>query len=410
MGLVRFLQLSDLHLGRPFGWLPAERREERRRDQRRVLERCVAEAIERGVHAILLPGDLFDQEGVDADTLAFAIGSAFAVRGCPPVFIAPGNHDPSTPTSHVWSARRLESRGLRWPEHVHVFGEPRWTSAALPGMEGVRLWGRCFIDHVVSLERPLSPAMLKPVAGDGRGIDVAVFHGSREGQCPPGQDVTAPFSDEEALRSPFAYLAVGHYHWSSRLTASEGPSAGVRLAYAGSAAGIDPGEIGAHGALEVRIEFGYRLPFVETEFVELDRRRVYDVPVDVTGSSSAERVDRRVQKALDDAGVTEQDIATVRLSGRLGRGVRWSAPPPEIAGRAFHLRIDLRQVRPDYDLESTRAAEPATTEDRFVRALLEQRDREKDPLMRSVIESALYYGLDAFRLREVVPAYEEIGE
>ena len=35
MALARFLQVSDLHLGRPFAWLPADRREERRRDQQR---------------------------------------------------------------------------------------------------------------------------------------------------------------------------------------------------------------------------------------------------------------------------------------------------------------------------------------------------------------------------------------
>lgn len=411
MGLVRFLQISDLHLGRPFGWLPAERREERRRDQRRILERCVSEAIERGVQAILLPGDLFDQEGVDADTLAFAIGGAFAAPGCPPVLISPGNHDPSTPTSHVWSQRRLDARGLKWPRHVHVFTEPGWTAVALPGVEGVRIWGRCFTANIISLDRPLSPAMLAGVTpSDARGLDVAVFHGSRESHCPPGQDVTAPFSDDEALRSPFAYIAVGHYHTPSRIVATEGSSAGVRLAYAGSAVALDPSETGGHGGLEVRIEYGYRLPFVETEFVELDRRKVFDVPVDVTGSTTAERLDRRVQKALDDVGVGEQDIATLRLAGRIARGVRWSGHPPELLGRAFHLRVDLRGMRPDYDLEAYRASDPAATEERFVRALLEQLDRESDPLQRAVIESALYYGLDAFRLREVVPAYEEIGE
>src|SRR5262245_40598444 len=86
MAVATFLQLSDLHLGRPFGWLPADRRAERRADQRRALERAVREAIERGAHAILIPGDLFDEAGADADTMAFALG-AFSVTGCPPVFI-----------------------------------------------------------------------------------------------------------------------------------------------------------------------------------------------------------------------------------------------------------------------------------------------------------------------------------
>ena len=63
MAVARFLQVSDLHLGRSFRWLPSEKRAERRADQRRVLERVVREAIERGVHAILIPGVVFDKKG-----------------------------------------------------------------------------------------------------------------------------------------------------------------------------------------------------------------------------------------------------------------------------------------------------------------------------------------------------------
>jgi exonuclease SbcD len=410
MALARFLQVSDLHLGSPLGWLPADRREERRRDQRAVLERAVREAIERGVHAILVPGDLFDQEGVDAATLAFALG-AFDVSGCPPVFIAPGNHDPYFEGSLYWSERLLQARAMRWPAHVHVFTTPTWSPQSLPELRGVRVWGRCFTANVESLERPMSPEAVASVANpDPVGFDLALFHGAREGQCPPGQKMTAPFSDDEATVGPFAYLAVGHFHVASRLVATAGASAGVRLAYAGSAAAVDATEIGAHGALEVRIEYGRRLPFVEVEFVELDRRRVHVIAADVSLATSAEQVDRRLQKALDDAGVTDQDIVTVQITGRLARGVRYAAPGPDLRARAFHLRLDLRRLRPDYDLDAYRAADPSTTEERFAAALLARRDQESDPLERAVTESALYYGLDAFRLREVVPAYEELGE
>lgn len=408
MALARFLQVSDLHLGAPFGWLAPERREARRRDQRAALERAVHESIERGVHAILIPGDLFDQEGVDATTLAFTLG-VFAVPGCPPVFVAPGNHDPYSATSLTWNERLLRARGTRWPDHVHVFDRGDWQVRAVPGLQAVRVWGRCCTANLVSADRPLAAAALAGVTTcDPAGFDLALLHGSREGQCPPGQKMTSPFSDDEALRAPFAYAAVGHYHIASRITASEGTSAGVRLAYAGSAAAVSASEIGSHGGLEVRIEYGRRLPFVETEFVELDRRRVFDLKADVERVSSPEQIDRRVQRALDDAGVTENDIVTVRLTGRAGRGVRYAGPAEELKARAFHLRVDLRRLRPDYDLEAYRGADPLTTEDRFARALLEQLDRETDPVQRAVIESALYYGLDAFRLREVTPAYEDL--
>ncbi len=410
MALARFLQVSDLHLGAPLGWLPAERREARRRDQRAVLERAVREAIERGVHAILVAGDLFDQEGVDAGTLAFALG-VFDVSGSPPVFIAPGNHDPYSERSLFWNERLLQARAMRWPDHVHVFSTPHWSAQPVPGLAGARVWGRGCSSHVESLERPLAPAMLGSVPSpDPDGLDVALFHGSREGLYPLELAMIAPFSDQEAAAAPFTYLAVGHYHAASRLEATQGPTAGVRLAYAGSAAAVDVSEIGAHGALEVRVEYGRRAPHVEVEFVELDRRRVHAVTAEVPLATSAEQIDRRVQKALDDARVTDEDIVSVRLTGRFARGVRYSAAGPELRTQAFHLRLDLRDLRPDYDLDAFRDREPGTTEERFARTLLEQRDRESDPVQRAVIESALYYGLDAFRLREVVPAYEDVTE
>jgi hypothetical protein len=136
---------------------------------------------------------------------------------------------------------------------------------------------------------------------------------------------------------------------------------------------------------------------------------VYDVTVDVTGAVSAEQVDRRVLRALDQVGAGDADFVVVRLAGRLARGVRYAAPGPELRPRAFHVRLDARALRPDYDLAALRALEPVTTEDRFARTLLERLDAETDPARRADLESALFYGLDAFRLHEVVPAYEELG-
>lgn len=411
MALARFLQISDLHLGRPFAWLPADRREERRRDQQRALETAVSQAMERGVHAILVPGDLFDSPIVDAGLLTFAV-KTFSVAGCPAVFIAPGNHDPASTTNAAWSTRLLQARGIAWPEHVHIFATPQWTAQSVPKLPGVRVWGRCFTANVESTDRPLAPAMLHDVVGtDPMGFELALFHGSREGQCPPSQKITAPFSDDEVMHSPFAYHAVGHYHATSRI---EQPlrdgvkSAGARLMYAGSAVSLDHTESGSHGALEVRIEYGHRLPFVEAEPIELDRRRVYEVQVEVTGAVSADQVDRRILKALDVVGASEADFVHVHLAGRLGSGVRWTQPGQELRTRAFHLRFDALGLRPDHDLAAYRTGEGRTTEERFARQLLAEMDAEPNPEMRAAMERALYYGLDAFRLREVVPVWDEV--
>jgi DNA repair exonuclease SbcCD nuclease subunit len=399
----RFLQISDLHLGAPFGTLPAERRGERRHEQQRVLEAAIARASEIAAHAILIPGDLFDAEGVDAETLTFAL-RVFDVPGCPPVFIAPGNHDPHVSSSHYWSPRLLAARGSSWPDHIHVFSSPGWTSQPLAG-HAVTLWGRCFTTGAPTFDRPLEAQALALGEMDPQHVHIGLFHGSREQHCPPGQKLTAPFSDVEVQAAPFTYLAVGHYHVPSALIED---GRGARLAYAGSPIALGWGETGAHGALEVRVTVNTDGSRVEITPVPLDPRRIHAVEVDVTGLASADQIDRRGVTAIDLADIDERDLVIVRLVGRLPRGIRYTQPGPDLSARVWAVRLDARAMRPDYDLDEFRGREPTTTEDQFVRALLDRLDEERDPALRARIASAIYYGLDAFRLRDVAPAYEEI--
>ena len=399
---LRLIQLSDLHLGAPFTWLAPERRAERQREQQRALDRAVQLAIERSAAAILVPGDLFDAEGVNAETMAFAL-HAFDRPGCPPVFIAPGNHDPCTTQSSYWNERLLQARGWAWPAHVHVFRDAEWSRADLHTAP-VTVWGRSFVSNAPAFGRPLeSRALPAPASLDSARVHVAVFHGSRENACPPGQKITAPFSDAEMLASPFSYAAVGHYHSLSTIEAN----GATRLAYAGSPVALNISETGAHGALEVTIDTTARTAQVEP--LVLDDRRVYSITADVTGAASADAIDYRIVEALAAAGATERDITRVKLTGRIVRGVRYAAAGTEVAAKVFALRLDLRELRPDYDLEGIRAREATTTEDRFAHALLAELDVEQDTDKRTRILSALYYGLDAFRLREVTPAWEAMS-
>ena len=413
MALARFLQLSDLHLGRPFAWLPPDRRDLRRRDQQYALEQAIKHAIEHGVHAILVPGDLFDGVPVDTGSLTFAV-RAFSVPGCPPVFISPGNHDPSSSDNAAWNARLQQARGTNWPAHVHVFDSPRWSGVELATLPGIRVWGRAFLTSSGTMERPLAKSSLDGVYQAVEGmVDVALFHGSREGRCPPAQKITAPFSDAEVAVSPFVYHAVGHYHLRSEIevpTDSAATSSGVRLAYAGSPVALDYTEPGDHGALEIVVRFEDKVCTVSAEPLRLDRRRVLAAQADVTGCASPEQIDRRILHAMAAAGVSENDFVRLTLIGRLGQGVHWRSPGSDVFARAFHTRWDRGKVRPDHDLEALRKSEGRTTEERFALEMLKQIDAEADPDQRLALERALFYGLDAFRVREVTPQWEEVAE
>jgi len=412
MDSLRLLQFADLHLGRPFAWLPSERREQRRRDQQSALEQAIRRAIEREAHAILVPGDLFDDVPVDTASITFAV-RAFAVAGCPPVFIAPGNHDPASRDNAAWNARLLQARGTHWPSHVHVFDQPKWSALPLARVPGVRIWGRAFLNGTSTKERPLAKDTLAGAYEPEQGtLDIAVFHGSREGRCPPSQKITAPFSDAEVAASPFHYHAAGHYHVRSEFEEAAGSgavSSGVRLAYSGSPVALDHTEVGEHGALEVLVRRDGERCVVSVEPIALDRRRVLAAEADVTGCTTPEQVDERIQHALSAAGVTEHDLVRVRLFGRLPAGVHWSAPGADVLARAFHVRWEQGEVRPDHDLDALRAGSGRTTEERFALDLLARMEAEKDPEKRAVLERALYYGLDAFRLREVSPRWEEVA-
>src|SRR6185436_11822419 len=105
-----------------------------------------------------------------------------------------------------------------------------------------------------------------------------------------------------------------------------------------------------------------------------------------------DQVDRRILAQLEQSRAGEGDLATVRLHGRLARGVRWSAPGEELNGRVWHLRVDRSAIRPDFDLVALRHCSDETTEGRFARVMLDRLDRETDVEARATIERALYYG------------------
>jgi hypothetical protein len=308
--------------------------------------------------------------------------------------------------------RLQQARGAHWPAHVHVFDSPAWSHVVLATLPGVRVWGRAFVSGSDTQQRPLARAALAGVSPDEAGtLDVAIFHGSREGGCPPGQKIVAPFTDAEVAGSPFAYHAVGHYHVRSEIEQEPGGVAsGVRLAYAGSPVALDYGEPGEHGALEVSIRFDPGRCVVGVEPLKLERRRMLEVQADVTGCASPEQIDRRILHAFGTAGVGDKDLVRLSLTGRLAPGVRWTSPGGEVFAHAFHVKWDKGAVRPDYDFDALRAGEGRTTEHRFARELLARIDAEADAGKRAVLEHALYYGLDAFRVREVIPQWERVAE
>ena len=213
MESVRLLHTSDIHLGEDRFVntdVPEDRAE-------RVLKALVDLSIQVGADLVVIAGDLFDNNRVDAALVEFAMQEL--LRAVVPVVILPGNHDCLVPDSvyrrapfcqlapnfHVLTA--LEGEQFRFPElDLAVWGKPiNWYGGGLRPLEGI------------------------PPRG-GERWQIAVAHGHYVG-TDTGQPYSFPLSHDEILQSRRDYVALGHWDYF-RCVCSDG----VKAYYAGSAA------------------------------------------------------------------------------------------------------------------------------------------------------------------------------
>ena len=162
---MRLLHFADLHLDTPFAWARPGAARARRRALRQSLVRIRELAVELKVDAVCCGGDLYEQDRFTPDTAEF-IRAQFAALAPVPVFLAPGNHD--------WMGPHSLYRLVSWSGNVHLFTEPRLE--AVPVADGFTLWGAA---HCAPAN---TPGFLDGFAIDRGGINIALFHGSEQGE------------------------------------------------------------------------------------------------------------------------------------------------------------------------------------------------------------------------------------
>lgn len=234
---MKLIHTSDIHLDASFAaaGLPPAFGNRRRQAIRDVFHGILERAVAWPADAVLIAGDLFEQERVSRDTVAFLRREFERVRPVP-VFIAPGNHDPYGPSSPYATEA--------WPANVFIFSRPEWSAHPLKHLP-LTVHGFAF-DGIEISNNPFDS--LHPPS-DGR-IHVAVGHGSERGHQPPGKESYAAFDAAEAAAEGLHYLALGHFH---AMTPIEGPFA-TRIYYSGSPEGFGFRETGDRHYLEIEID------------------------------------------------------------------------------------------------------------------------------------------------------------
>jgi DNA repair exonuclease SbcCD nuclease subunit len=259
----RFVHCADVHLDGPFRCasddVRARLQDAGRAAFRRVADLCLAERV----HALLIAGDLFDDERLSFGTEDFLVEQLARLTGAGIHVVAvAGNHDHGG----------AESRGARiaWPEARFTLlsgHEPEEVAITAPdGRTLARIIG-CGHAHAQDAENlaALCASLAPPLTAASTGARVPgappvigllharVAEASGAERHPP----LAPCSLGELTAAGVRYWALGHVHRRQALSTTPA------VHYPGTLIGHDDRETGAHGALlvtvpasgDVRVEF-----------------------------------------------------------------------------------------------------------------------------------------------------------
>ena len=140
------------------------------------------------------------------------------------------------------------------------------------------------------------------------------------------------------------------------------------------------------------------------ERVEVARRRIVTVEVDLTGASSASSAHARIENRIAESGAREQDIVNLSLRGALASGVEVDIAGLESSDRHFHVRVSRSRLEADYDLEALLTGSAAAPlRSGFVRRMVELRNTARNEDEADVLGDAVYYGLAALDGRRLEP-------
>lgn len=331
---MRIAHLADAHLGfRQFQRLAPDGTNQREADVALAFRRAIDAVIARSADAVIIAGDLFHAVRPSNRSIIEAFGQLSRLRRAlprTPVVLIAGNHD--TPrSSEAGSILKLmsslgvdvvddDTRRLEYPDlGLSVLAVPHAALLKDP----VRSW------------RPAGAAKRH----------VLVLHPEIDGYFPDHgeSDYGGVQVNREALAAEWDYIALGHYHVASAISA--------RAWYSGSLEYTSPNIWGERWEeYERGVTKGINIADLETGVVERvalpPDRVVIDLPPFDAADMSPQQVDAAIQGRI--AGVA------AGIAGSVCRLVVWNVPRPlahaldhgalrALRSQALHFHLDLRR-------------------------------------------------------------------
>lgn len=240
--MIKFLHLADVHLDTVFLNRDSKLRSIFRKALRDTFKAGVDLALASGCHAILIGGDLFDNQTLSFMTEKFLLSEMERLaQGQVQVFYATGNHDPS--------GSRFRVKQLRWPGNVHIFTKHIPESYPLLNQDGQVLARIVGAGHESSKVGENLASRFPQVTASPDVPQIALLHAMVTGSSNETEhERYAPCSLQDLSEKGYTYWALGHVH--KRAVLSESPY----IVYPGNLMGRNAKESGSKGAYLVEID------------------------------------------------------------------------------------------------------------------------------------------------------------
>lgn len=290
---MKLIHTADLHIGSQLNMLDKEMRKKRRNEILLNFKRLVEYAVSNDVKAILIAGDLFDNDVVGKMAVS-AVSSVIAENPELDFYYLRGNHDSAGAFADKESA----------PRNLYLFGAD-WTKFCLNegGRGNVDLYG-------AEMNESDAGTLAESFLADPSHINIVMLHGQNIGY--EGRDKVCAVPINSLRDKGIDYLALGHVHKFSDFVKLD---ARGTYCYPGCLEGRGFDECGEHGF--VLIDVDEETGFIGKEFVPFAVRHFHEVAVDVCGAENNNEIIDRTENAIASNGVKKDDFVKVVFEGEI---------------------------------------------------------------------------------------------
>ncbi len=358
---VKILHTGDIHIGAEESFLE-EKAEIRRRETLLTFEGIIDLGLEQGVDLILIAGDLFHSNNIEA---SFAKAVLNKIKACEiPVLYVAGNHDPLNSTSPF--------KKHQIPSNLYIFSpeEGVFTFDSL----GVKVFGRSFESSF--LQGKSRPELL----GDEDYINISLLHGELTTDLSSAYNAV---SREYISSSKMDYIALGHVHKRSEI----GKIGDTYFAYSGCPEGQGFDELEEKGVYIGTIDKG----ICDLTFFPTSKRRHIAEKIDISLSSNIFESVLEALKVKYCESYTE-NLYKIILTGETEEGVSIdiSDLTARLKDKLYFVKIK-DNTKKKINLEAL--SKEKSLKGIFVRKMLEKIETEED---KEKYRKALDIGLSAF--------------